>query len=107
MQVRRQLTAQLSSGMANQESIANELHMSLRTLQRKLESEGTTFKRLLEETRKGLAIQYMAESHHSVNEITYLLGFSEASNFSRAFKRWTGQSPSAYREGLAYSTPSI
>ena len=98
MQVRARLTEQLSSGHANQESVANALHMSLRSLQRRLNDEGTSYKDLLDETRRELASHYMAESHRSINEITYLLGFSEPSNFSRAFRRWTGRSPSAYRE---------
>jgi AraC-like DNA-binding protein len=98
MQVRARLTEQLSSGHANQESVAHALHMSLRSLQRRLNDEGTSYKDLLDETRRELASHYMAESHRSINEITYLLGFSEPSNFSRAFRRWTGCSPSAYRE---------
>jgi AraC-like DNA-binding protein len=96
-QVRARLTEQLSSGHATQDSIADVLHMSLRTLQRRLSDEGTSYKGLLDETRRELASHYMAESHRSINEITYLLGFSEPSNFSRAFRRWTGKSPSAYR----------
>jgi AraC-like DNA-binding protein len=71
--------------------------MSLRTLQRRLNDEGASYKGILDETRRELAAHYMAESHRSINEITYLLGFSEPSNFSRAFRRWTGKSPSAYR----------
>jgi AraC-like DNA-binding protein len=98
MQVRARLTEQLSSGHTTQDSVADALHMSLRSLQRRLHNEGTSYKRLLGETRRELAAHYMAESHRSINEITYLLGFSEPSNFSRAFRRWTGKSPSAYRE---------
>ena len=98
MLVRTKLTEQLSSGHASQDSIARSLHMSLRSLQRKLNNEGTSYKELVDETRRELAAHYMAESHLTINEITYLLGFSEPSNFSRAFKRWTGKSPSAYRE---------
>lgn len=97
MLVRARLTEQLSSGHATQESVAKALHMSLRSLQRRLKNEGTSYKELLDETRRELARHYMAESHVSINEITYLLGFSEPSNFSRAFRRWTGKSPSAYR----------
>lgn len=97
MQVRARLTEQLTSGHATQDSVADALHMSLRSLQRRLKNEGTSYKDLLDETRRELASQYMAESHRSINEITYLLGFSEPSNFSRAFRRWTGKSPSSYR----------
>lgn len=97
MRVRARLTEQLSSGHASQESIADALHMSVRSLQRCLDNEGTSYKSLVDETRRELAAHYIAESHRSINEITYLLGFSEPSNFSRAFRRWTGKSPSAYR----------
>lgn len=97
MQVRAKLTEQLSSGHVCQESVADALHMSLRSLQRRLKEEGTSYKALVDETRRELAAHYMAESHLSINEITYLLGFSEPSNFSRAFRRWTGKSPSDYR----------
>ena len=99
MQVRARLTEQLPSGNTTQDSIADALHMSLRSLQRRLRNEGTSYKDLLEETRRELAAHYMAESHRSINEITYLLGFSEPSNFSRAFRRWTGKSPTDYRSG--------
>jgi AraC-like DNA-binding protein len=91
------LSEQLSSGHTSEEAIAVALHVSLRTLQRKLKEEGTNYKELLEQTRRHLATQYVRQSHLSVNEITFLLGFSEPANFSRAFKRWTGRSPSAFR----------
>jgi AraC-like DNA-binding protein len=96
-QVELKLLEQLSSGHASQESIAKSLHMSSRTLQRKLREEGATYKQMLDDTRRYLASQYVRESRLSVNEITFLLGFSEPANFSRAFKRWTGRSPSAFR----------
>ncbi len=88
----------LSSGSISEQLIADKLHMSLRSLQRKLANANTSYKALLEQTRKKLAIQYIRDSRYSVNEITYLLGFSEPGNFSRAFKRWTGYTPTQYRE---------
>ncbi len=96
-QVEIKLLEQLSSGHASEESIAKALHVSLRTLQRRLREEGATYKQLLDQTRRHLAAQYVRQSHLSVSEITFLLGFSEPANFTRAFKRWTGRSPSAYR----------
>ncbi|MFQ5935038.1 MAG: AraC family transcriptional regulator [Acidiferrobacterales bacterium] len=96
-QVEAKLLEQLSSGHATQESIAKALNVSTRSLQRKLKQEGTTYKQLLEQTRRELAAQYVKQSQLSINEITFLLGFSEPANFSRAFKRWTGLSPSEYR----------
>ncbi len=97
LQVEAKLLERLPSGHTSQESIAKALHLSSRSLQRKLKEEGTTYKQLLEDTRRELAAQYVKESELSVGEITFLLGFSEPANFSRAFKRWTGVSPSAYR----------
>jgi len=95
--VRAKLIDLLSAGNVTQQDVADSLHMSLRTLQRKLSEEKTSYKDLLDETRRELANQYLRESHLSVSEVTYLLGFSEPSNFARAFKRWTGHTPSEFR----------
>ncbi|NIN61267.1 MAG: AraC family transcriptional regulator [Gammaproteobacteria bacterium] len=92
------LSENLTSGNITEKQMADMLNMSVRSLQRKLEEQGQNYKSLLDETRRELAIQYIRNSRYSINEITYLLGFSEASNFSRAFKRWTGSSPSHYRQ---------
>lgn len=97
MQVKSKLTDHLPSGNTTEQEIADVLNLSLRTLQRKLEEKGYSYKTLLEETRKELAMQYIHNSNLSISEITYTLGFSEPSNFSRAFKRWTGKSPQSYR----------
>jgi AraC-like DNA-binding protein len=97
VRVEAKLLEQLSSGRATQESIAKALAMSPRTLQRNLKQEGTSYKQLLDGMRRELASQYVKESRLSVNEITFMLGFSEPANFSRAFRRWTGVSPSEYR----------
>ena len=98
MQVRSKIIEQLPDGIPKQENIAETLHVSLRSLQRRLREEETSFKGLLEDTRQSLAQQYLRETHRSIGEITYLLGFSEPSNFTRAFKRWTGRTPAEYRE---------
>jgi AraC-like DNA-binding protein len=97
MQVRVKLIELLPSGEANEEKIAVQLNLSQRTLQRKLREVGTNYKNILEQTRRELATQYMSSSLLTISEVTYLLGFSETSNFSRAFKRWNGVSPSTYR----------
>ena len=98
MQVRSRIIERLHDGTPNQETIAQSLNVSLRSLQRKLSNEDTNFKTLLESTRRELALHYIRETHRSLGEITYLLGFSEPSNFTRAFKRWTGVSPIVYRD---------
>jgi AraC-like DNA-binding protein len=99
MQVRARIIEHLPMGPPSQSSIAQSLNMSLRNLQRRLHEEDTSYKSLLDETRRELAAQYIRESRRSISEITYLLGFSEPTNFTRAFKRWTGVSPQEYRKG--------
>lgn len=81
----------------NQEQVANRLNMSVRNLHRKLAEEDTSFKNLLDTIRQDLALRYL-KSAMSISDITYSLGFVDQSSFSRAFKRWTGQSPSQYRK---------
>lgn len=81
----------------NQEQVANRLNMSVRNLHRKLAEEETSFKNLLDTIRQDLALRYL-KSAMSISDITYSLGFVDQSSFSRAFKRWTGQSPSQYRK---------
>lgn len=88
----------LPDGPPSQQDIADSLHISNRTLQRKLKSEGTSFMDLLQDTRLQLARKYLGQRSRSVVETSYLLGFSEPSTFSRAFKRWTGMAPAEYRE---------
>lgn len=98
MQVKKSLIDYLSSDNLSEELIARKLNMSLRSMQRKLSEKGSSYKVLLDETRKELAEQYVQRTDYPINDITYRLGFSEQSNFSRAFKRWTGMSPREYRQ---------
>ena len=95
--VRTHLVESMPSGRVHEEATAKALHMSVRSLQRKLKQEGTTFKKVLDDTRRELSISYIKDKHTSINEITYLLGYSDPANFSRAFKRWTGMAPTAAR----------
>lgn len=88
----------LPSGEPTQEKVADALHMSTRSLHRKLTSAGISFKTLLDNTRRDLALQYIRQSNLSIADITYNLGFYDASSFSRAFKRWTGRSPAKFRK---------
>ena len=76
------------------DQVAKDLLMSSRTLQRRLGEEGSKFNDALNETRKELAQQYIQDDSLPIKEISYLLGFSEAANFTRAYKRWTGTTPS-------------
>jgi len=100
MRVRALLLQQLDSGEFTKESIAKQLCMSPRTLQIKLAKSGTTFQDIVNETRRALACGYIDNSGMSITEIAYTLGFSDTSNFSRAFRRWTGCSPRAYAAQL-------
>lgn len=97
VRVAAKLVAMLPSGRVSERAIADSLYMSSRSLQRRLKAEGTTFKALLDATRRDLGIRYLKQSNMSIDEITYMLGFSDSSNFSRAFKRWTGSSPTQFR----------
>ena len=99
--VRVAVAEALPSGEVSQERIAHLLHLSVRTLQRRLRDEGTTFRDVLEETRRDLALRYVGAGVMTLGEITFMLGFSEPSNLTRAFRRWTGYSPRAWRERIA------
>jgi len=79
------------------EEIAEDLNLSVRTLQRKLEQHQIAFQQICEEIRREVALQLIQKGHHNVNEIACLTGYKEASSFRRAFKRWTGQNPKAFQ----------
>ena len=76
---------------------ARLLHLPARTLHRRLQDEGTSYKQLLEDVRHTLALAYLRQGHSSVEDIAYALGYSDLSNFRRAFKRWASRPPSAVR----------
>ncbi len=78
-------------------AIAQELAISARHLQRELQAEGTSFQKLLDATRKELALQHLKNPTVPIHAIAFLLGFSEPSAFNRAFRRWTGSTPGTYR----------
>ncbi len=91
----------LHKGDANIELVAEKLGMSRQTVFRRLKDEGTTFEKLLDALRHRLALDYLGGRKVSVNETAYLVGFSDPAAFSRAFKRWTGSSPKAFRKNRA------
>lgn len=96
-QVRQVLCRLLPQGEPRREAVAHLLHLSERTLQRRLGDEGTSFQQLLDDTRRVLAEQYLAQPDLALLEIAYLLGFADPSNFFRAFKRWFAMTPGEYR----------
>ncbi|WP_020407039.1 AraC family transcriptional regulator [Hahella ganghwensis] len=87
----------LSRGDIDAGNVAEKLNMSRHTLYRKLKQENNSFQELVEQVRKEKALDYLQKKKYSLSEIAFLLGFSELSAFSRAFKRWTGESPAQFR----------
>lgn len=81
------------------EWIAAELHTSPQTLRRRLKQENTSFQEIKDLLRRDLAIYFLARPDLSINDIAHRVGFTEPSTFHRAFKKWTGVTPGAYREG--------
>ena len=97
---RAAILEELPAGMATLEATAEKLLLSPRTLMRKLQDKGTSFKGLLASTRRELAEKYILDQSLTLTEVSFLLGFSEASSFSRAYRGWTGLSPSVHRQQL-------
>lgn len=95
--IRRLISRQMSTDRIDADTLAKQCHMSRQTLYRRLKKEGLGFHELVEEVRKDKAMRYVASDHYALGEIAFLLGFSELSAFSRAFKRWTGMAPAQYR----------
>ena len=99
-QIQSVIIDNLPSGKVTDNLIAKELNLSERSLQRKLKEHGTTFRTVLDDVREMAAIQYIKNPVNTMSDIAFLLGFSEQSAFSRAFKKWTGTSPMKYRDSL-------
>ena len=99
MHVRKAIAAAPAEG-GSAEHVARALNVSVRTLQRRLEASGTTFRELSETVRGQLAEGYLSDPRVSIAEVAFLLGFSDQTSFNRAFRRWTGQSPGRWRRRL-------
>ena len=95
-QIEAQILPKLHEGTISMDKVAKDLAMSRQTLYRRLKEENVTFAEIHDGLRQRMATQYLEGQKVTVNETAYLLGFSEASSFVRAFKRWTGLSPTAY-----------
>jgi AraC-like DNA-binding protein len=100
VQVKSKIIELLPSGEIREEEVAEALNVSLRTLQRKLREEGESYAHIVKVVKKEMAENYIQDSQLSINEIAYLLGFSDQANFTRAFRRWNGNTPSQYRLNL-------
>ena len=94
---RGQLGLLLEAGGASLEALAAALHVSTRTLRRRLQEHETSYKALLEDVRHELAKHYVGQTREPFDEVARKLGFSEPSTFYRAFKRWAGMTPALYR----------
>ncbi|HVM72530.1 MAG TPA: AraC family transcriptional regulator [Anaerolineales bacterium] len=103
--VTRILLARLDDEAISIDKVAREMSVSVRTLQKRLEAEGVAFSDLLQDVRERLAKKYLCEDY-SVEQITYLLGFSEPSVFRKAFKKWAGLTPREYRQQRSTSLAS-
>jgi len=95
--VRRWLASRLGEAEPRRRDAASALHLSDRTLQRRLRAEGTTFQQLLDDTRRELAQRYLRKPRHSLQRVAELLGFDDPSNLHRACRRWFGETPGHYR----------
>jgi AraC-like DNA-binding protein len=94
--VRGLLVKGMLGGELDQDAVARVLNLSPSTLQRRLRKEGTSYQTLLDSTRRELALEYLREGQHSIADVAFLLGFADQSNFTRAFRRWTGKTPRQY-----------
>jgi AraC-like DNA-binding protein len=99
-QVQSIILDNLPDGQVTDRLVASELHLSERSLQRRLKEHKTTFRYLLDGVREMVAKQYIENPVNRMSDIAFLIGFSEQSAFSRAFKKWTGKSPVEYRNSL-------
>ncbi|GAB3369261.1 AraC family transcriptional regulator [Spongiibacter taiwanensis] len=99
LRVRDALVAQFTDGAPSKAKTAQMLHMSERTMLRRLKEQGETYSGVLNQLREELAFQYLRQGHLSLGEIAERLGFSDYWAFSRAFKRWTGKTPGRHAKG--------
>jgi AraC-like DNA-binding protein len=96
--VRTTIQQKLTGQRPGIDDIAKALHISSRTIQRRLQEGGSSFQRVLEEARHQLARQYLNNSLLELNEAAYLLGYNDANSFVRAFRTWEGVPPARWRE---------
>ncbi len=101
---RASLLERMSLGEFSEEDIAHDLHMSRRSLQRRLAEADAGYQSLVDDTRRDMALRYIQDPDKSATDITFLLGYSQQSVFTRAFRRWTGMSPSEYRAGKSLAS---
>lgn len=95
--LRAQLATRALTSETSMRAVARGLGLSVRSLQRRLHEAGTSYSDVLDGVRRELALRHLGEGRHSVGEVAFLVGFSQVPAFSRAFRRWTGESPQQWR----------
>lgn len=99
--VRRAIAESMREGDLKLSRVTKKISMSPRALERRLKEHGVVFKKLVDDTRRRFALNYLRDRKHTLTEIAFLLGYSEVSAFNRAFKRWTGSTPLDHRRKTA------
>ena len=97
-EVRAAVAAALPDGQPNKSQVARRLGMSERSLHRRLADDGHTFQDIATQARRDAAESLLRSSDHTLADVAFLTGFSDQTAFSRAFKRWTGHTPAAFRQ---------
>ena len=97
-QLKRRLADLMASGEANADAACRALKLSRRTLQRRLKAEKTSFQKVLQEVRRELSIRYLSDTRLKALEVAMLLGYSNISSFTTAFKSWYDMPPAEYRQ---------
>jgi len=100
-QIKSIIIDRLADGNVSDTIVAQEINMSVRSMQRKLKAMETSFRIIFSDVREMVAIHHIKNPANNMTDVAFLIGFSEQSAFSRAFKQWTGLSPLKYRESLA------
>jgi AraC-like DNA-binding protein len=104
--VRKAIAESMREGDPTLARVAKRMGLSPRTLERRLEERGARFKKLMDDTRRRFAINYLADREHTITQVAFLLGYSEVSALNRAFKRWTGSTPLEYRRSRSLDNPT-
>ncbi len=95
--VRRAMSPRSGDGFRPLDEVARKLHLSTRTLKRRLAGHGSSFSEMLDEVRRQRALLLLEDRRLALEEVAARLGYSDAANFTRAFRRWTGQTPAVFR----------
>jgi len=103
-QLKRMLAELMAAGEANADAACRALLLSRRTLQRRLRAEKTSFKKVLQEVRAVLAVNYLSDRRLNALEVAMLLGYSSISSFTTAFKSWYDMPPAEYRQKFLPTT---